>query len=71
VLVLIVFRFGLVPLFVASFTVNMLANVPFTAEFSAWYMGATILALLSVVAIAGWAFYHSLGGAPVWKVEME
>ncbi|MFZ0807703.1 MAG: serine/threonine-protein kinase [Candidatus Sulfotelmatobacter sp.] len=71
VLVLIVFRFGLVPLFVASFTVNMLANVPFTADFSAWYMGATVLALLSVVAIAGWAFYHSLGGAPVWKVEME
>jgi len=70
-LVLIVFRFGLVPLFVGSFTVDLLANVPFTADFSAWYMGTTILALLSVVALAGWAFYHSLGGAPVWKVEME
>ena len=71
VLVLIVFRFGLVPLFVASFTVDMLGNVPFTADFSAWYMGTTLLTLLSVVALAGWGFYHSLGGEPVWEVEME
>ncbi len=71
VLVLIVFRFGLVPLACAAFTVDMLGSVPFTADFSAWYMGTTVLALLSVVALAGWGFYHSLGGEPVWKVEME
>jgi serine/threonine protein kinase len=71
VLVLIIFRFGLVPLAVGAFTVDMLANVPFTADFSAWYMGSTVLALFSVVALAGWGFYHSLGGEPVWKVEME
>jgi len=71
ILVLIVFRFGLVPLAAAAFTVDMLGSVPFTADFSAWYMGATALALLSVVALAGWGFYHSLGGEPVWKVEME
>jgi predicted Ser/Thr protein kinase len=71
ILVLIVFRFGLVPLACAAFTVDMLGSVPFTADFSAWYMGATALALLSVVALAGWGFYHSLGGEPVWKVEME
>ena len=71
VLVLIVFRFGLVPLAVGAFTTDMIANVPFTADSSSWYMGTTLLALLSVVAIAGWGFYHSLGGAPVWKVEME
>ncbi len=71
ILVVIIFRFGLVPLAVAAFTVDMLANVPFTADFSAWYASATILALLSVVALAGWGFYHSLGGEPVWKVEME
>jgi hypothetical protein len=26
---------------------------------------------LMVVAIAGWGFFHSLGGQPFWKVEME
>jgi len=71
VLALIVLRFGLVPLAVAVFTVDMLGNVPFTADFSAWYSGTTLLALLSVVALSGWGFYHSLGGEPLWKVETE
>jgi len=68
---LIVFRFGLIPLAVAIFVTDMLANVPMTADLSAWYMSTSALALLSVVALAGWGFYHSLGGEPVWKVEME
>ena len=69
--VLIVFRFGLVPLACAIFTVDMLYNVPFTADFSAWYMTTSVLALLSVVALAGWGFYHSLGGEPLWRPEIE
>jgi Protein kinase domain len=71
VLVLIVLRFGLVPLAVGAFTADMFGSVPFTADFSQWYMTTTLLALLSVVALAGWGFYHSLGGEPVWQVEME
>ncbi len=71
VLALIVLRFGLVPLAVGAFTVDMLANVPFTADFSAWYMTTAALALFSVVALAGWGFYHSLGGEPLWVVEGE
>jgi len=69
--VLIVFRFGLIPLAFAIFTVNMLANVPFTADFSAWYMTTSILALLSVLVLAVWGFYHSLGGEPLWRPELE
>jgi predicted Ser/Thr protein kinase len=69
--VLIVFRFGLVPFACAAFTVDMLANVPFTADFSTWYMGTALLALLSVVALAGWGFYHSVGGEPLWSMETE
>lgn len=68
---LIVIRFGLVPLACAIFTINLMANVPFSADFSAWYMTTSILALLSVLAIAGWGFYHSLGGQPLWKMETE
>jgi hypothetical protein len=71
VLVLIVLRFGLVPLAVGAFTVDMLANVPFTADFSEWYAGTTVMAMLIVVTLAGWGFYHSLGAERVWKVEME
>jgi serine/threonine-protein kinase len=69
--VLIVYRFGLIPLACAIFTINMLANVPFTADFSAWYMTTSVLALLSVVALAGWGFYQSLGGEPLWTPEIE
>ncbi len=54
---LIVLRFGLVPLACAIFTIDMLANVPFSADLSTWYMPTSISALLSVVAIAGWGFY--------------
>jgi len=71
VLALIVLRFGLVPLAVGAFTVDMLTSVPFTADFSAWYMSTAALALLSVVVLAGWGFYHSLGGEPLWVVEAE
>jgi uncharacterized protein YneF (UPF0154 family)/predicted Ser/Thr protein kinase len=71
ILALIVIRFGLVPLAVGAFTVDMFLNVPFTADFSEWYAGSSALALLVLVALAGWGFYHSQGGEPVWKVEME
>lgn len=69
--VVIVLRFGFVPLVCAIFTINLMANVPFSADFSAWYMPTSILALLSVVALAGWGFYHSLGGEPIWRPEIE
>jgi hypothetical protein len=71
ILVVVVLRFGLVPLAVAAFTVDMLANVPFTADFSAWYAPSSLLALMSVVALAAWGFYHSLGGEPLWEAEPE
>jgi uncharacterized membrane protein YpjA len=67
VALLIVYRFGLVPLACAIFTINMLGNVPSTTDLSAWYFTDTVLALLSVVALAGWGFYHSLGGEPIWR----
>jgi serine/threonine-protein kinase len=69
--VLIVYRFGLIPLVCAIFTVDTLGNVPLTADFSAWYFSAAMLALLSVVALAGWGFYHSLGGESLWQPELE
>ncbi|HEV2401855.1 MAG TPA: serine/threonine-protein kinase [Candidatus Sulfotelmatobacter sp.] len=69
--VLIVIRFGLVPLAVAIFTINLTANLPFSSDFSAWYMTTSVLALLSVLAITAWGFYHSLGGRPLWKMEVD
>jgi hypothetical protein len=69
--VIIVLRFGFIPLACAVFTINLMANVPFSTDLSAWYMTTSILALLSVVALASWGFYHSLGGEPIWQPEIE
>jgi serine/threonine-protein kinase len=71
VALLIVYRFGLVPLACAIFTINMLGNIPLTSDLSAWYFTDSVLALLSIVALAGWGFYHSLGGEPIWRPEIE
>ena len=68
--VLIMYRFGLVSLACAAFTVDLLANVPFTTDVSIWYMSTSIFALLSVFALAIWGFYTSLGGEPLWKPDV-
>jgi serine/threonine-protein kinase len=68
---LIVLRFGLIPLACAIFTIDMAINIPFSSDFSTWYMPTSIAALLSVLLIAGWGFYHSLGGRQLWKMEEE
>ncbi len=69
--VLIVLRFGLIPLAVAIFTVDMALSLPLSGDISAWYMANSLVALFSVVIIAGWGFYHSLGGQTLWKVETD
>ena len=71
ILSLIVYRFGLVPLACAIFTVDMLANVPFTADLSSWYFGTTMFTLLSVIALAAWGFYHSLGTDKPWQAAVN
>ncbi|MGO9576220.1 MAG: serine/threonine-protein kinase [Terriglobales bacterium] len=71
ILAVIVYRFGLVPLACAIFTVDLFQSVPFTGDFSAWYFGTTIFALLSIVVLAGWGFYNSLGGEPLWEPDQR
>jgi len=68
---LIVLRFGLIPLAVAIFTIDMALGLPLSSDVSAWYMGNSLVALFSVVVIALWGFGHCLGGQPLWKVDME
>jgi hypothetical protein len=39
---------------------------PITADFSVWYAGASVFALLSVAAMAAFAFHSSLAGRPLF-----
>jgi predicted Ser/Thr protein kinase len=68
---LIVLRFGLVPLAVAIFTIDMVASIPFPGDLSVWYVPSVVMQLLSVLVLAGWGFYHSLGGQRIWAGEEE
>jgi predicted Ser/Thr protein kinase len=69
--VLIVLRFGLIPLAIAIFTVDIVASLPLSADLSAWFMTNSLFALFSVVALAVWGFYHSLGGQPMWNLDTD
>jgi serine/threonine-protein kinase len=63
ILGLIVYRFGLVALACAIYTVDLFQSVSFTSDTSAWYFPMTVFCLLSIVALAAYGFYYSLASA--------
>ena len=48
---------------------TLLVQMPLTADFSAWYAGSVIFALVSVAALAIYGFHTTLAGRPVFKGE--
>ena len=65
-LVFVMLRFGLVALSASSFVYVLLLLFPITADFSAWYAGTSLFALLSVAAIAAFALHTALAGRPLF-----
>ena len=61
-LVFAMLRFGLVALIASAFVYELLLMFPITADFSVWYAGASLFALLSVAAMAAYALQASLAG---------
>jgi predicted Ser/Thr protein kinase len=59
-------RFGLVALIASFFVVVLMQMFPLTADFSVWYAGASLFALLGVAALAAFAFHASLAGRPLF-----
>jgi serine/threonine-protein kinase len=66
---IVVLRFGLVALAVGIFTADELLNVPLTADLSNWYAMSGMLIVLSIVALAVWSYYTTLGGRNPWATE--
>jgi hypothetical protein len=53
---------------IASFFVLVLLQMfPITADFSIWYAGASVFAVLSVALVAVFAFRNSLAGRPLFE----
>jgi serine/threonine-protein kinase len=60
--VLILMRFGVLPLLLAIFVSTILGNNPLTTDFSVWYASSMFTALAIVLAITLWSFRTALGG---------
>lgn len=60
-------RFGLVACCVLVSSAIVLVSFPITANFSVWYASNGLLAIVVLLALAGVAFYTSLGGQKVFK----
>jgi serine/threonine-protein kinase len=65
-LVFVMLRFGLLALAAASFAYVLLILFPITADFSVWYAGVSLFAVIGVAAIAAFAFHNSLAGRPLF-----
>ena len=65
-----VVRYGLVALAAGLFTVDLIIDAPMPASASSWYAPATAFVFLSVLGLAVWGFYTSLGGRPLWRGDL-
>ena len=65
-----VVRYGLVVLLVGTLMANVVLNLPFTTNLSAWYAANGLLTLGVFVALAVWGFYTALAGQKLWKEDL-
>ena len=70
ILVILVLRCGLVALIAAEIANYLLRAFPITLNFSAWYVGSGMVALVAVLAMAVYGFRTSLGGQKVFKGKL-
>ena len=64
--VLLMMRFGLVSVIGAGLMVGLLTSDLWT-DLSKWYAVSSILVILAILGVAGWAFYTSLAGRSLFK----
>ncbi len=65
-LVFVMLRFGLLALMASSFVYVLCVVFPITSDFSVWYAGTSIFAMLAVALVAAFAFHASLAGRPLF-----
>jgi Protein kinase domain len=68
--VLALMRFGLITMMTLYWVSDLLSSLPLTTDLSAWYAGSSIFGMAAVLALAGFAFYTSLGGQKVFAGKL-
>ncbi len=66
-LIWVLYRYGLLATISALFFLHLLIFFPITSDFSAWYAGDYVLALIFSLALVGFGFYTSLAGQPLFR----
>lgn len=69
-LVLAFIRYGLLTVATSFLTYFWLTGLAFTTNLSAWYASTSLFVMFLVTALAGFAFYTSLGGQKVFKGKL-
>jgi serine/threonine-protein kinase len=67
---IVLFRVGLLAILVGSTIHVLLQILPLTFDLTAWYAHVTLLALAVVLGLAGWGFWVSLAGRPLFRDEI-
>jgi Protein kinase domain len=63
-------RYGLLALLSSLFFFHLWVFFPITSEFSAWYAGDFVLALVMLLGLAAYGFYTSLGDQKVFRGQL-
>ena len=71
IVVLMIFRLGLLSLVAFGMVMPLLLSFPVTLDFTRWYAGIGIIGPLIVVALAGWGFWVALAGRPIFRDSLS
>jgi hypothetical protein len=63
----VLYPYGLLALISAIFFLHLMIFYPITSDLSAWYAADFVLALIICLALAGFSFYISLAGQPLFR----
>jgi hypothetical protein len=55
---------------VMSFFLTVTFSTAIPLDFSAWYVGASLLSLAVAAAVAGYGFHTALAGRPLFKDDL-
>jgi len=69
-IVWVLYRYGLLALVSAIFFLHLVIFFPITSDFSAWYAADFVLALIIALTLAGFGFYTSLAGQPLFRASL-
>ena len=60
-------RFGLLSVIGGMGMIALMNYSNLTWDFQQWYAGSSLITMVAVLAVAGWAFYISLAGRSLFK----